>query len=227
MKNSVIVLLAAINYLVRTDWREFMRKNNKKGLFVAFDGPNGVGKSTLIEHTQTALIEDGINVWVTKEPTDTLLGNFTRQIAETLEAESLTCLVAADRYQHLKNEILPKLEEKQVVITDRYVLSSLILQRMDNVDVEFILASNKNIILPDVQIVVRASQNVIQSRLDERKQLTRFEQGKRTSEELYFLEEGTEILRELGVEIVIIENTTALYDNVSAITKYIKKMVKG
>lgn len=205
---------------------DFMRRNKGKGLFVAFDGPNGVGKSTLIENTKIALVEDGINVWVTKEPTDTPLGDFTREIAETLEAESLTCLVAADRYHHLKNEIIPKLEENQVVITDRYILSSLILQRMDNVEVEFILASNKNIILPDVQIVVTASQDVIQSRLNERKQLTRFEQGERTSEELHFMEEGTEILRDLGVEIIIIENTTAIYDNVSAIIKHIKDVVK-
>lgn len=35
-----------------------MRRNNDKGLFVAFDGPSGVGKSTLIQHTQNALIEN-------------------------------------------------------------------------------------------------------------------------------------------------------------------------
>lgn len=94
-----------------------MREKNYKGLFIAFDGPNGVGKSTLIEYTKTALIEHGINVYITKEPTDTPLGKFIRRIAETLDSESLACLVAADRYQHLKDEIIPKLEKKQVVIS--------------------------------------------------------------------------------------------------------------
>jgi len=203
-----------------------MRKNNYSGLFVAFDGPNGVGKSTLIEHIQTDLAEKGMNVWVTKEPTNTQLGNFTRQIAETLGSECLTCLVAADRYQHLSNEIIPNLEEKQVILTDRYILSSLILQRMDNVDVDFILATNENIILPDIQIVVTAGQDVIQARLNTRGQLTRFEQGKKTSEELYFLKEGAEILKNLGVEIIVIENSGDLSANVSAITKRIQKAVK-
>lgn len=203
-----------------------MKKNKYSGLFVAFDGPNGVGKSTLIEYVQTDLVEKGINVWITKEPTNTQLGNFTRQIAETLESESLTCLVAADRYQHLGNEIIPNLKEKQVVLTDRYILSSLILQRMDNVDVDFILATNKNIILPDIQIVVTADQDVIQARLNERERLTRFEQGKRTSEELHFLKEGAEILKNLGVEIIIIENSGDLSTNVSAIAKHIQKVVK-
>lgn len=91
-----------------------MIKNDYGGLFIAFDGPNGVGKSTLIEYVQAALSESGMNVWVTKEPTDTQLGKFTRQIAETLGGEGLTCLVSADRYQHLINEIIPKLEEKRL-----------------------------------------------------------------------------------------------------------------
>lgn len=204
-----------------------MKKNDCKGLFVAFDGPNGVGKSTLIEHTQTALTESGIAVWVTKEPTDTILGNFTRQIAETLDSESLTCLVSADRYQHLKEDIIPKLEKGLVVITDRYILSSLILQRMDNVDVDFILAANKNIVLPDIEIVVIASEDIIQSRLNERNQLTRFEQGNRTSEELTFMNEGVQILKKLGVETLEIENSTNLSDNVSAIVRIIKRAVEG
>lgn len=203
-----------------------MRKNNYKGLFIAFDGPNGVGKSTLIEYTQTALAEKGITVWVTKEPTDTTLGRFTRQIAETLDNESLTCLVAADRYQHLKDEIIPQLEKGHVVITDRYILSSLILQRMDNVDVDFILALNQNIILPDVQIAVIASEDIIQSRLNERNQLTRFEKGKRTSEELFFLREGAEVLRGLAVETIMIENSANLSDNVSAVVRHIEKAVE-
>lgn len=202
-----------------------MIKNDYGGLFIAFDGPNGVGKSTLIEYVQAALSESGMNVWVTKEPTDTQLGKFTRQIAETLGGEGLTCLVSADRYQHLINEIIPKLEEKRIVLTDRYILSSLILQRMDNVDVNFVLSTNGKIVLPDIQIVVSASQDVIQARLNEREQLTRFEKGKRTSEELYFLKEGTEILRNLGVEIFQIENSGNLSANVGAIISHIQKAV--
>lgn len=203
-----------------------MRRNNDKGLFVAFDGPNGVGKSTLIQHTQNALIENGIKVWTTKEPTDTLLGKFTRQIAETLGNESLTCLVAADRYQHLHNEILPRLEKEQVVITDRYILSSLILQRMDDVDADLILSVNSRIVLPDIQIVVKANRDIIQARLNEREQLTRFEQGYRTSEELFYLKEGTEILKNLGIEIVEIENSGDIYANISYIVEHIRKAVR-
>ena len=74
--------------------------------------------------------------------------------------------------------------------------------------------------MPDIQIVVKASQDIIQSGLSEREQLTRFEQGNRTSEGLYFLEREVEILRNFEVETVIIENTTGLCDNASTIEKY-------
>lgn len=86
-------------------------------------------------------------------------------------------------------------------------------------------ATNGKIVLPDIQIVVSASQDVIQARLNEREQLTRFEKGKRTSEELYFLKEGTEILRNLGVEIFQIENSGNLSANVGAIISHIQKAV--
>lgn len=92
---------------------------------------------------------------------------------------------------------------------------------------DFILALNKKILLPDIQIVVTASQDIIQSRLKERNQLTRFEQGERTYEELFFLKEGTKILNGLGVKTIIIENSENLADNISAIAEHIKKAVEG
>jgi dTMP kinase len=197
-----------------------MTRNSYGGLFVTFDGPNGVGKSTIIECVQAGLKNCSVDVWTTKEPTDTSLGAFTRQIAETLDKESLTCLVAADRYNHLQQEIIPELRKGKVVVSDRYILSSLILQCMDGVDVSFILAVNDKAILPDIQIAVTANKDVIQSRLAERSQLARFERGWRTEEELKFLQKGKSILARLGVEVLDIENSEGLQDNVSFVIKH-------
>ena len=115
-----------------------MYKNKDTGKLIAFDGPNGAGKSTLIRAVQARLSEMNINVHVTKEPSDSKIGTFTRNVAELFSGNALACLVAADRYAHVEREILPQLKQGTIVITDRYVLSSLILQPMDGVDIDFI-----------------------------------------------------------------------------------------
>lgn len=203
-----------------------MTRNSYGGLFIAFDGPNGAGKSTLIEHVSRALLQNRVKVSITKEPTDTSLGDFTRQEAENIKHNSLACLVAADRYNHLNSYVIPLLKNEHVIITDRYILSSLVLQRMDDVDMDFILAINQNVVLPDLQIVVMADPNVIQRRLDERKQLTRFERGNRALQELQFFQKGVEILDELGVKTITIDNSDNLNANVESIVQLILGVVK-
>jgi dTMP kinase len=198
-----------------------MKKNDLGGLFVAIDGPNGVGKSTLIESIKAELEKQSTDFYLTREPSESLLGCFTREIAENLGGESLACLVAADRYFHLKEEIIPQLKSGKIVITDRYILSSLMLQCMDGIDAAFVLALNDKVYLPDLQIAVTANSSVIQERLAKRKRLTRFEQGQRTNEEIKYLNKGKSILLSLGVEILNIENSGSLEQNVSAIAKRI------
>ena len=122
-----------------------MENNNTKGFFIAVDGPNGAGKSTLIDSIKTKMERKGWIVFTTKEPTQTDLGYFLRDFAERSEGVSLACLTAADRYEHIKNEIFPELIKGKIVITDRYVLSSLILQQMDGVSNTFILDLNSQI----------------------------------------------------------------------------------
>lgn len=198
-----------------------MNANKYGGLFVAFDGPNGVGKSTLIEHVKYELSNRGLEAFVTKEPSNTQLGYFTRQIAEHLDGKSLACLVAADRYHHLKETVIPQLRAGSIVITDRYVLSSLILQCMDNVETEFVLALNDQVIAPDIQVAVKANVSVLQARLNERSQLTRFERGQRSFEELRFMDLGIAALRERDVNILEIDNSGNLSENVSLIIEQI------
>jgi dTMP kinase len=203
-----------------------MLKNDYGGLFVAFDGPKGVGKTSLIERIEVELIKNNVNVWTTRTPSDTQLGTFVRHIAETVKRESLACLIAADRYDLLHTRIIPQLQEKKVVIMDRYVLSSLILQRLDNVNTNFILAVHKNLIMPDIQVVVTASESVIRTRLSERKKKqSRFDEGNRTSEELKLLQEGTETLRTLGIQIVTLDNSGGFAEGVSSITNHILKVL--
>lgn len=198
-----------------------MKKNTTKGFFVAIDGPNGVGKTTLLEEIEKIIKSKNIQLYKTKEPTNSILGNFIREISEEINGDTLACLVSADRYEHLKNEIIPELEKGKIVITDRYILSSLILQVIDGVKENFILNLNSQIIKPDLQLAIFADEKVIQERLDQRETLTRFEKNNQSKKEINNMEKGIEKLKELNIEILCMDNSKNLKDNATKIADYI------
>ena len=194
-----------------------MIPNLYSGKLVAIDGPNGAGKSTLIEKLKVRFANLGVPILFTKEPSESEIGTFTRRFAEKCTGLPLAYLVGADRYFHLETEIIPKLREGNYVFTDRYILSSLILQGMDGVNSSVICEINNNVIKPDLQIVVWANVNTLQARLGERECLTRFERGDKSGNELAFMKSGVRILEEMGVTCVHIRNDGNLDENVEHI----------
>ena len=80
-------------------------RRNNTGYFVAVDGPNGSGKTTVINAIAEKLGLMGYKVKTTREPTNSILGEFVRKYAEGHKGLSIACMVTADRYEHIKNEI--------------------------------------------------------------------------------------------------------------------------
>jgi dTMP kinase len=144
------------------------------GLFVAFEGGEGSGKST-----QTALLREwlqgqGRQVHVTHEPGDTAVGKQLREIllghqTGELAARTEALLYAADRAEHVAAVVRPALHRGEIVITDRYIDSSLAYQgagrALDLEDVEYLSAWATEALLPDLTIVLD---------IDPRVGLTRF-----------------------------------------------------
>lgn len=194
-----------------------MLEHSTNGFLVAVDGPNGVGKSTLIDMIKIKMKSQGKDVYTTKEPTQTEMGSFTRKFAEHHTGISLACLVVADRYEHIINEISPQLDKGKIVITDRYVLSSLILQGMDGVSDDFILNLNSEIVKPDLQIAVFADEEILQKRLEERGILTRFEKGNQSNNELLYMNKGIAVLEKRNVKVLRINNNENLEENVEKV----------
>lgn len=198
-----------------------MKNNNTRGFFIAVDGPNGVGKSTLINLIKAKMEYKGFNVYATKEPTQTELGAYLRKFAEKNSGISLACMIAADRYEHIKNEIFPELINGKIVITDRYVLSSLILQQIDGVSNTFILELNSQILKPDLQLAVFADEEILQKRLSVRDILTRFEKDNQSYNELCFMKAGLRDLEKQNIKIMRVDNNDKLEANAEKIVSYI------
>jgi dTMP kinase len=134
------------------------------GVFVTVDGPNGSGKSTLIAAVP-ALLNHELAVHSTRQPSPTPLGDLIRESEQKYRGRALACLVAGDRHQQLAREILPRLRDGAVVLCDRYVESSLVLQRLDGVSTEEILAINRGIVRPDLRIRLLADADILSERL--------------------------------------------------------------
>lgn len=102
------------------------------GVFVAFEGGEGAGKSTQVELLVSALRRRGHEIVVTREPGSTPAGQRLRELlldpASRLSPRTEALLYAADRAQHVDLVIRPALERGFMVVTDRYVDSSLAYQ---------------------------------------------------------------------------------------------------
>ncbi len=101
--------------------------------FITFEGGEGSGKTSIINKLVPLLEKEGISCLTSREPGGVEIAEKIRNIildpANTkmcYETEAL--LFAASRMQHLKEKIIPALEEDKLVICDRYLDSSLVYQ---------------------------------------------------------------------------------------------------
>lgn len=104
------------------------------GLFISFEGVDGAGKTTQVNLLADHLRTLGREVVVTREPGGTVLGTQIRAMlltanpGEEISPRTEALLFAADRAQHVSEVIRPALERGAIVITDRYLDSSLAYQ---------------------------------------------------------------------------------------------------
>ena len=126
-----------------------------QGIFLVIDGIDGSGKTTHSKTLCYSLKEKGFDVEYTMEPSNGTVGRFIRNEVvnkKKLPPEVEALLFAADRFEHLKNEIIPWLDKGKVVVCDRYVYASIVYQGVQNVDVKWIESLNHFALEPDLAI---------------------------------------------------------------------------
>ncbi|MCG8915722.1 dTMP kinase [Actinokineospora sp. PR83] len=188
-----------------------------RGLLVTFDGPAGAGKSTAVRLTARYLEDRGLATHTTAEPSQQVLGTIARNNTDTFRGLSLACLVAADRYRHLETELRPYKRAGGIVLCDRYVASSLVLQRMDGVPLDFLVGLNAHADLPDLAVLLTVEPSVAVERVAVRGAHTRFHQGIASAEqEVAFYEEAATWLTSRGVPLLTVDTTDAAESEVAA-----------
>ena len=135
-----------------------MIKTMHQSLFIVLDGIDGSGTSTHSNLLAGFLSLKGLKTFLTQEPSSSEIGKLLRTYLknERIPASTDALLFAADRVLHYKNEIKKKLEDGYIVISDRYIESSIAYQssQSENISIEWVKNINKFAGKPDLTIIL-------------------------------------------------------------------------
>lgn len=157
------------------------------GLFIAVEGVDGSGKSSLIPALAEYLRTVKDNVHVTREPGGTSFSEAIRNLLKNdvckfVEQTALAMLVNAARRDHVITKLMPALKEGGIVLTDRYVCSTFMYQYAA-VDLEAICELGTAGLTPDLTIMLDVSFDNYTKRI-----FPRIEDSQITTEELNHLD---------------------------------------
>lgn len=120
-----------------------------KGFLVSLEGPEGAGKTSVLEALIPVLEDRGVEVLTTREPGGVLIGEKIREVIldpshTEMDPKTELLLYIASRRQHLVEKVLPALEAGKMVIMDRFIDSSVAYQGFGRgLDIEAIDWLNK------------------------------------------------------------------------------------
>jgi len=145
----------------------------KKGAFICIEGLDASGKNTQAKLLVKNLKRKGHDAIYTTEPSRGRIGRLIRRhvllgenrLSEVLEA----LLFAADRVDHLEREVTPALKAKRIVVSDRYLYSSLAYQGGAGLDLKWIEEINRWAVKPDLTLYLDIPPEVVLQRLRRKK----------------------------------------------------------
>lgn len=166
-----------------------------RGVFVCIEGLDGCGKTTQAKLLVGGLKRDYDAVY-TAEPSKGKIGEFIKKHYLHTDKRGLivveALLFAADRFEHLKSEVLPRLDEGKVVVSDRYVYSSLAYQGAAGLDLKWIEQINEHAIRPGLALFVDVEPEIVIRRLKRKKSVMESLENQRKVRKIYleFVEKG-------------------------------------
>jgi dTMP kinase len=154
-------------------------------VFITFEGIEGSGKTTQAQLLRDFLVNKGYRVTFTREPGWGILGRLIRRMLleeRNLELDPVAelCLFCADRAQHVKELLKPRLKAGDIVICDRFADSTVVYQGYGRgLDIELVkkVANASTLGLkPDITLLLNLPVKIALSRIRNRESMTKFEE---------------------------------------------------
>jgi dTMP kinase len=149
---------------------------------------DGCGKTTQAKLLVRRL-ERNYDAVYTAEPSSGKIGKFIKKHCLHSDKRSSgvveALLFAADRFEHVENTILPALKKGEIVVSDRYVYSSLAYQGATGLDIEWIEKINEHAMRPDLAIVIDVEPGTAVQRLKPKKSVMENLETQRKVREVY------------------------------------------
>jgi len=127
-------------------------------IFIVLDGIDGSGTSTHSKLLAGFLSTKGLKIYLTQEPSNSDIGKLLRVYLkdDKIPASTDALLFAADRVLHFENEIKKKMKEGYIVISDRYIESSITYQSVQSEEITIDWVKTLNIFVgkPDLTIIL-------------------------------------------------------------------------
>ncbi len=187
-----------------------------KGILLALEGIDGSGKSTLARNLHMHASSHGFDALLTREPGASGLGKKLRTILQEKEvnvgSKAEFLLFAADRSQHFDELVIPALQQKKLIISDRMADSSLVYQGygrgLPKDLIQTVNAWAMNNLKPDITIYVQVPIEIALQRVTKRKEsLTSFEKEK--VEFIERLVQGFETIFKNRTDVIMVDGQKA------------------
>ncbi len=172
----------------------------KRGVFICIEGIDASGKSTQARWLVRSLRRRGFDAIYTTEPSKGEVGSFIRryvlQRKRRVPAVVEALLFAVDRVDHVESRIEPALESGKIVVSDRYLYSSLAYQGAAGLDIGWIEQINRMALPPDLAIYIDIPPEVVVKRMRRRRSVMENLENQRRVREVYMklVREGRLIL---------------------------------
>jgi len=204
----------------------------QKSLFIALEGLDGSGKTTAAERMIPLLeSEFGVQVTFTREPNRNYCGgDYIRDVLEkkivVFHPRVLPLSFAANRLDHCTRLINPLLAEaRNIVISDRYYLSSLVYQSSADFPFESVMMLNEKAIRPDVIFFLNIRSEVGYVRMGTRDQAEELFESRLEEHRAKYLKAIDFLRTKTGDNIVMIDANGTVEQTVEQMMAVIGKLV--